>query len=139
MVAVTLIAFYLTIGTVFYHFAEGWRIVDSFYFTGVTITTVGYGDLTPTHDITKIVTVIFAISGIGIIFYSIGIIARKYFEREEERLQKIWEETRKNPAIIPVKSTLSTIKKRFSDKSTKKAMLDGAKKHDVDAKNIMQR
>jgi voltage-gated potassium channel len=93
IVAITLIALYLFLGTVFFHFAEGWRVVDSFYFTGTTLTTVGYGDLHPTHDYTKIVAVFFAFAGIGIVFYSISIIGQKYFEREEERLQRIWENT----------------------------------------------
>jgi hypothetical protein len=92
--AVTLVVFFLFAGTVFYHLAEGWRYVDAFYFTGTTLTTVGYGDLAPTHDFTKIITVFFMFVGISLVFYSVGIIAQKYFEREEERLQQIWESTR---------------------------------------------
>jgi len=32
------------IGTVGFHFIEGWSFVDSFYFTITTLSTVGYGD-----------------------------------------------------------------------------------------------
>ncbi len=84
--AVSLILFFLVAGTIFFHVVEGWRYLDSFYYTGVTLTTVGYGDFTPTHDISKIVTVVFAFSGIGIVFYSVSIIAGKYFDRQEQRL-----------------------------------------------------
>jgi hypothetical protein len=91
VVAITLIFGYLVAGTILFHAAEGWSYVDAFYFSGVTLSTVGYGDLTPTLPTTKILVVFFAFSGIGIVFYSISIIAQKYFEREEERLQKIWE------------------------------------------------
>jgi voltage-gated potassium channel len=94
IVAVTLIASFLLFGTLFFHFTEGWSYVDSFYFSGITLTTVGYGDFMPTQPLTKLVTVFFAFAGIGIVFYSIGIIAQKYFEREEERLQSIWESAR---------------------------------------------
>ena len=34
--------------TIFYHFIESWTWVDSFYFSSVAITTVGFGDLSPT-------------------------------------------------------------------------------------------
>lgn len=54
-------------GTILFHFFEGWSYVDSFYFLCVTITTIGYGDLYPTTDLTKILTVFYAFSGIGII------------------------------------------------------------------------
>jgi hypothetical protein len=91
LIAVSIVMFYLVAGTVFFHAMENWSYVDSFYFSGVTLTTVGYGDLTPTHDFTKIATVFFAFSGISIVFYSVSVIARRYFEREEERMQKIWE------------------------------------------------
>jgi TRAP-type C4-dicarboxylate transport system permease small subunit len=93
IVAVSLICFYMLFGTVFFHYTEGWRYVDSFYYSGTTLTTVGYGDFAPTHDFTKIMAVIFMFSGVGIVFYSISIIGQKYFEREEERLQKLWEST----------------------------------------------
>jgi voltage-gated potassium channel len=91
-VAVTFIASFLLFGTVLYHVLEGWSYVDAFYFSGVTLTTVGYGDITPTHAISKILTVFFALGGVGIVLYSVSIIAQKYFEREEQRLHSIWQE-----------------------------------------------
>ncbi len=93
VVAAVLIAGILLFGTVFFHIVEGWRFIDAFYFSGVTLTTVGYGDFTPHTDFGKFATVIFAFAGISIVFYSIGIIAQRYFEREEQRLQQMWEAT----------------------------------------------
>ncbi len=58
----------LAIGTYFYHIVEGWSIIDSLYFSAMTLTTIGYGDLVPTISISKIFTIIYAIIGIGIIF-----------------------------------------------------------------------
>jgi len=128
IVAVSIIAFYLIAGTVFFHLVEGWRVVDSFYFTGVTLSTVGYGDFTPTHDISKVVAVFFAFSGIGVIFYSIGIIGQKYFEREEERLQKIWEGTRTN------------LQRREEEvKAARKTLVESVRRHKEEAAKVFKR
>jgi len=55
------------IGTVAYHFLEGWTLVDSLYFSVVTLATVGFGDLTPTTDVAKLFTVAYIMAGVGII------------------------------------------------------------------------
>jgi voltage-gated potassium channel len=57
VVALSLIIILLVGGTIFYYHAEGWSIVDSFYFTGMTLTTVGYGDFVPRSSFSKILTV----------------------------------------------------------------------------------
>jgi hypothetical protein len=53
-------------GTVFYHWQEGWTWLDSLYFCSMTMTTVGYGDFSPTTGISKIFTIGYAISSIGL-------------------------------------------------------------------------
>lgn len=57
----------LGIGTVVYHFMEEWTWVDSFYFSSIALTTVGFGDLTPSSDLSKIFTVFYIFSGISLI------------------------------------------------------------------------
>lgn len=56
----------LITGTVFFHFIEGWRWFDSFYYCVITLATVGYGDFTPKTDLGKLAAIIYIISGIGI-------------------------------------------------------------------------
>jgi TRAP-type mannitol/chloroaromatic compound transport system permease small subunit len=122
IVAVCLIAFYLLLGTIVFHVLEGWRFLDAFYFSGTTLTTVGYGDLHPTKDVTKIVAVFFMFSGIGIVFYSISIIAQKTFAREEERLQAIWSSTqeRRVQATQPIVNVTRRLKRIPTDVLRKK-------------------
>lgn len=84
-IATLALALILLIGTIFYHFYEGFTWIDSFYFTAVTITTVGYGDLHPTHDLSKIFTVFLAFSGIGLVFYYLMLSAGYYLEMIEKR------------------------------------------------------
>lgn len=82
-IAITSLIMLMVIGTLFYHFSEGWRFIDSFYFTTVTLTTVGYGDLHVTKDISKLFTAVFAVIGISITLYSLTIIGSDYFSRRE--------------------------------------------------------
>jgi len=65
LVYVTL--FVLIAGTVVYHYVEGWRWLDSLYFSVVTLTTVGLGDFAPKTDLGKLFTIFYIIVGIGII------------------------------------------------------------------------
>jgi hypothetical protein len=43
---------------------EGWRIVDALYFTFVTGLTIGYGDLTPRHVVSRLLAVVIGFAGI---------------------------------------------------------------------------
>jgi hypothetical protein len=43
---------------------EGWRIVDALYFTFVTGLTIGYGDLTPRHVVSRFLAVMIGFAGI---------------------------------------------------------------------------
>jgi hypothetical protein len=43
---------------------EGWPIGDALYFTFVTGLTIGYGDLTPRHGVSRCLAVLIGLSGI---------------------------------------------------------------------------
>lgn len=58
----------LAVGSAFYHYIEGWRWLDSLYFSVITLTTIGYGDLFPKTDIGKVFTIFYILIGVGIIF-----------------------------------------------------------------------
>ena len=85
----------LGFGTVLYNVLEGWSMVDSFYFTATTLTTIGYGDLVPSTDISKLATVAFALSGVTIFLYALSVVTTHYIEKgqqfEEYEAQKIKE------------------------------------------------
>jgi len=55
------------LGTVVYRVLEDWSWVDSFYFSSVTLTTVGFGDLSPTTTVSKLFTVFYIFTGISLI------------------------------------------------------------------------
>ncbi|MEA1999025.1 MAG: potassium channel family protein [Euryarchaeota archaeon] len=77
------------LGTVVFHLLEKWSWIDSLYFTVITLATVGYGDLTPTTPLGKIVAVIFVISGVGIFLAFLNKLMERRVERREKRLETI--------------------------------------------------
>jgi voltage-gated potassium channel len=57
-------AFVIVIGAALYHWLEGWSWLDSLYFVVITLTTIGYGDLSPTTSATKLITIFYGINGV---------------------------------------------------------------------------
>ena len=70
----------LASGAVFYRVAEGWSLFDSFYFSVITLTTIGYGDLSPSTTAGKIFTIIYIFVGLGIILGFVNAIAERSTE-----------------------------------------------------------
>lgn len=70
-------------GTFFYRQAEGWTVLDSLYFSVITLTTVGYGDLSPTTPASKLFTIFYLLLGIGIILAFVNAVAKNAMQRRE--------------------------------------------------------
>ncbi|NVK27364.1 MAG: two pore domain potassium channel family protein [Flavobacteriia bacterium] len=68
----------LALGTTVYHFVEGWRWLDSLYFSVITLTTIGYGDFSPQTDLGKIFTLFYILMGIGIILAFVNTVFQHY-------------------------------------------------------------
>ena len=75
--AVTLIA----IGTVLFSALEDWSIVDSFYFSVVTLTTLGYGDVTPNSLGGQVVAMAAVITGYFMLGGLLSILSNKMARR----------------------------------------------------------
>lgn len=71
--------FTLLAGTIFYSYEEGWSVVDAFYFSVTTLTTVGLGDLSPSTTLGKLFTVVYIFTGLGLIAAFITKIATETF------------------------------------------------------------
>ena len=65
----------LAAGTLIFAIIEDLSLIDGFYFSFITLSTIGYGDISPATDIGKIVAVIYGIAGLGIIAALISSIA----------------------------------------------------------------
>jgi len=80
-----LAVFVLALGTVVYWLLEDWSWVDSFYFSAVALTTVGFGDITPTSDVSKIFTVFYIFSGISLIGLFLNELLKRMAGRAADR------------------------------------------------------
>jgi hypothetical protein len=76
----------IALGTVVYKFLEGWTWIQSFYFSVTTLSTVGYGDLHPTSDASRLFTALYIISGVAITLAALGIIGKNYLEKREKKI-----------------------------------------------------
>ena len=63
---------YFVIGAAVYTQFEGWDGVDSVYFCMVTMSTVGYGDISPSLPGTKIFTLVWIFLGVTCVFSQVG-------------------------------------------------------------------
>ncbi|MDJ0820982.1 MAG: potassium channel family protein [Paracoccaceae bacterium] len=92
MNVVTLIGSVLSIiggGTVFFRYVEGWSWLDSYFFTVVTLSTVGYGNLVPATAAGKIGTTVFILLGLGVFAVAIqqfGVFAMRKRQEHTEWL-----------------------------------------------------
>lgn len=59
---------------------------DAFYFTVMTLTTVGYGDFSPTTMLTKWFTIFYVFIGLGIIGGFVGLIGETVVEDMQEQI-----------------------------------------------------
>ncbi len=84
-VLVFLVVSILVSGTTFYSFAEGWSVVDAFYFSVTTLTTVGFGDPAPDTTLGKLFTVVYIFVGLGIIGGFINVLAKHTFALRRRR------------------------------------------------------
>ena len=75
----------LIVGTIFYHVAEGWNWLDSFYFCVITLSTVGYGDLDPSTPESKIFTIVYIFMGLSIFVSLVNMLAKA---RQDIRAQR---------------------------------------------------
>lgn len=88
-------------GTFFYRGVEGWSVVDALYFTVMTMSTIGYGDLVPTTTLSKLFTIVFSMLSIGVFAAVVGKIVGIILQRKNDSKAK-----RHKGTLPPSKQTL---------------------------------
>lgn len=80
-VLLTMVASGIVVGRI-----EDWRIDESLYFTFVTGLTIGYGDLTPSHLSTRLLSLLIGLAGIILtgLVAAVSVQALRATEREHD-------------------------------------------------------
>ncbi len=71
-------------GTLFFWRFEDWTVIEALYFCIVTLTTVGYGDLTPSTTETQIFAIFYILTGFGVLVALLTSVAEKYIAMKGE-------------------------------------------------------
>lgn len=79
---ITVIFVVISLGTAGYSVIEGWGLFDSLYMTIITLTTVGYFEVHALSRAGRVFTIMLILSGVGAMFYALGVAARMLIEGE---------------------------------------------------------
>ncbi len=79
-------------GSIFYHISEKLSWVDAYYFSVITLSTVGYGDIVPKTAGQKIFTTFYIFIGVGIITAFISATMKRRGHKMKEKYEKKQEE-----------------------------------------------
>ncbi len=80
--------FFIVFGAAFYHHVEHLKWLDSFYFTVITLATVGYGDIVPHTDAGKVFTMFYVFVGIVIFLVLARIVLTSFALRVQRYNEK---------------------------------------------------
>lgn len=61
----------IALGTLGFYLVEGWSLLVSLYVATQTVTTVGYGDVTPQTVAGRTFAIIFMLAGVGVVLYAL--------------------------------------------------------------------
>ncbi|AUC80817.1 TrkA family potassium uptake protein [Lacinutrix sp. Bg11-31] len=92
--AIALLIFVLLTGVLGFKMISGYSWVDAIYMTVITITTVGFGEVQPLDDSSKIFTVFLILSSVVIVGYALSIITEyiisrnNFDELKKKKMQK---------------------------------------------------
>jgi len=82
-----LIVIFLTLlsGAFFYSTVEHLSLLNAFYLSFVTLTTIGYGDIHPVTDFGKVFTMLYSTVGIGLMTIFVATVAKAYMSTKTNK------------------------------------------------------
>lgn len=90
LTSIIIILLWFAVAGLTYSFHLGWTFLESMYFLCTTLTTVGYGDVLPPDDASKLYTSLFIIVGMMVAGQAIGValveLSHKFRERSDSQV-----------------------------------------------------
>lgn len=80
--ALLAVAVAIGFGATGFYLIEGWSILDSLYVAAQTVTTVGYGDLTPASRNGRIFSTVFMLVAVGVVLYALTAMVQAIVQSE---------------------------------------------------------
>jgi voltage-gated potassium channel len=77
-----LLVLVMAIGTVGYHFIEGWSWFDGFYMVVTTLTTIGYQEVHPLSHAGRVFNVFVILAGVSLVLLGVGALSQALLEFE---------------------------------------------------------
>ncbi len=94
LTAIALLIVLLIIGVIGFMFMSGYRWIDALYMTVITVTTVGFGEVRPLDDGSKMFTIFLILTSIIIVGYAISVITEyilsknNFEDLKQKKMQK---------------------------------------------------
>lgn len=85
----------LVASTLFYTIAAQWTLLDALYFSIVTLTTVGYGDVVPKDMVGRLFALLLFFLGAGVVGSAVGTAFTVYLDESKEAESKTWSDLRR--------------------------------------------
>ncbi|XP_040569993.1 TWiK family of potassium channels protein 7-like [Lepeophtheirus salmonis] len=94
---------YLVLGSWLFSLWEDWDMMSSFYFTFITLTTIGFGDLSPSFDTSSwrgkikiLLVMIYVVCGMALISMVISLLQERATKKAEDIVQSLKNEVEEN-------------------------------------------
>jgi len=68
------VLFFMIVGVLAFQHIENWSFIEALYFVSATLTTVGYGDITPVTFAGRLLTVVYMWIGVTVAATAIGLV-----------------------------------------------------------------
>jgi hypothetical protein len=84
IVAVAILSRYCVVGALWFSLIERHSFLNAFYFTIVTLTTIGYGDFYPVQPAGQIFACLYILVGLTLVGWLLGVLAGAFFAKVRE-------------------------------------------------------
>ena len=96
LIAIWIFFFWIIIWTFGFSYLENWSLIDSFYYSVTTLTTVGYWDIIPTTELSRFFAAIYILFWVtSVIWWSMAVIWSHTINKGNKKLKNKFKKNKK--------------------------------------------